>query len=492
MTDEHWYSQLITPLESVYNDILIIYDPDELGNNDEAKAALSKEYALHYYENELNLRFDISRMKKGKIIIFVTDESQHIPYDIESRAEKIYDWNLKKIFSKLDDTALKEYPHRLKEIHEKYQQIVGSLKVANSVETITLIQSWIADDPKCKEIKELVKSVQLHLDNKDPDWNHIAPLWGKISYLRDYCSEKIFEYDSLDKKIIERFDEFIDSKYADYFYGSSKDKPLTVNKVMEYLEQFKAGKIILLCFDGMSFQEWYVLKTYLENKGITKFKESTTLALLPTVTKYSRRALFSGTREYQSPLPEDRGFTKNIVEKWKCDNSKEIGFQYNAVLKWDPKYLNYDYFGIIINLFDERAHKTGNVVESKLLMQRDIINYLEQTTIEDIFHEFIKAGYRIYITSDHGTIWCLGNGRKSDKYLVEERARRALLYPNKTLAMDFVSQKEKLFENNNLLGEKVLVFPKGREMFATKNEIAITHGGVHLEEVIVPFIEVIQ
>ena len=82
-------------------------------------------------------------------------------------------------------------------------------------------------------------------------------------------------------------------------------------------------------------------------------------------------------------------------------DSKQIGFVYNAGLKWDPEYLNYDYMGIIINLFDDRAHATGNVNGSKLLMQKDVMNNLQETTIEDLFHEFIKAGYRIFITSDH-------------------------------------------------------------------------------------------
>jgi len=492
MIIEPWYYQLITPLESIYNDILIIYDPDELGKFDDVISTLSKDYTLHYYQNELRLRFAINGVKEGKVIIFVSDDPQRIPFDIESRAEKINDWSFKRIFPKLDSLALKEYPNWLQEIYEKYKRIEGSLTIANYTETKDLIQSWITDDPKCREIKEIVSLIQRSLDEKDPEWDDIAPLWGKLSYLRDYCSEKISEYENLDKKIIEKFDEFINNKYADYFYASAKDRPLTVNKVMEYLEKFKTEKILLLCFDGMAFQEWYVLKAYLEKNGITKFRESSTLALLPTVTKYSRSALFSGTRDYQFPVAEDKGFSKYIEEKWKCEDSKQIGFQYNAGLKWDPKYLNFDYIGIIINLFDERAHATGNVDGSKLLMQKDIINILLETTIEDIFREFIKAGYRIFITSDHGTVWCFGNGNKSDKYLVEDRARRALLYPNKILAMDFSSQKEvKLFENNNLLGERVLIFPKGREMFATENDTAVTHGGIHLEEVIVPFIEVL-
>ena len=58
----------------------------------------------------------------------------------------------------------------------------------------------------------------------------------------------------------------------------------------------------------MSFQEWYVLKSYLEKHGITKFREDSTLALLPTVTKISRRALFSGKKEYEIPLKRERDF----------------------------------------------------------------------------------------------------------------------------------------------------------------------------------------
>ena len=42
-----------------------------------------------------------------------------------------------------------------------------------------------------------------------------------------------------------------------------------------------------------------------------------------------------------------------------------------------------------------------------------------------------------------------------------------------------------------ILGDKVLVVPKGREMFALQGDTAVTHGGIHIEEVIVPFVEVL-
>lgn len=493
MTNDPWYYPLINQLIQIYNDIIIIYDPDNLGSLGEIVSTLSKDYILHYYENELGLRSAISSFKGKKILVFISDERLCVPYDVESRAEKITNnWSLKIIFPKLHIEVIKEYPTRLQEIYTEYKSIEGSLKTANLDETRSLVRLWIKDDIDCKEISDLVSSIKQFLNCEDPRWDAIAPLWGRLSYLKDNCSGKVFEYEVLDKEIIQKFEYFIFNRYSDLFYATSHNRPNTVNKIMEYLGYLQSEKLLLLCFDGMSFQEWNILKKKLEKHGINKFREGTIFALLPTLTKISRRSIFSGERDYQNPIDEDKGFVKYIRKHWNCEESKQIGFFYNAGQEWNPEYLNYEYIGIIINLFDDTAHSTKNVDKSKLLMQKNLINILQETQIEELFHKFLKAGYRIFITSDHGTVWCLGNGYKVEKYLVEERAKRALLYPNKTLADDFADKKRvKLFRNTNLLGEKILIFPQGREMFAAEKEVAISHGGIHLEEVIVPFIEVL-
>jgi len=86
----------------------------------------------------------------------------------------------------------------------------------------------------------------------------------------------------------------------------------------------------------------------------------------------------------------------------------------------------------------------------------------------------------------------LGNGVKVEKYLVEDRALRALIYPNAKLAEEFATKNElNLFHSPRILGEKVLVLPRGREMFSTKEKLGISHGGIHIEEVIIPFVEVL-
>ncbi len=74
---------------------------------------------------------------------------------------------------------------------------------------------------------------------------------------------------------------------------------------------------------------------------------------------------------------------------------------------------------------------------------------------------------------------------------MEENARWALLFPNKLLAENFAAGKNLIvYENSSLFGDTVAVFPPGREMFGPKGETVISHGGIHIEEVIIPFIEV--
>ena len=145
-----------------------------------------------------------------------------------------------------------------------------------------------------------------------------------------------------------------------------------------------------------------------------------------------------------------------------------------------------------INLVDDIAHSTVLIVESKRTMQNSLADVLQDTEIDKIIKEFLLNGYRVYIVSDHGSVWCRGNGYQAEKYLVDDHAKRALFYPNKILAEEFCKGKALLqYENQNISGNNVLVFPKSRDMFARTKDLMITHGGIHIEEVIVPFIEVV-
>jgi len=72
----------------------------------------------------------------------------------------------------------------------------------------------------------------------------------------------------------------------------------------------------------------------------------------------------------------------------------------------------------------------------------------------------LENGYKVYLTADHGSVCCRGNGIRPEKHLVEDRARRALLYPGRALAEDFAGKKNLwIYGNTNSLGKRLLSSP---------------------------------
>lgn len=339
-----------------------------------------------------------------------------------------------------------------------------------------------------EEIWEILKS--------DPiDWRIIAMKWGEASYFKDEGLIEEEEYRKLDAELTARFELFILSRYEELFFQNSRDNLVTIDRAMQYIGQKEGEKKLLFCFDGMAFQEWYCIKAYLEENGISGFKENAIYALLPTVTSISRRALFCGVKNIDKLKPEDKGFVEFVERNWKNLEGKYIKCFINAGSNWNQNYLDFEYLGIINNLVDNIAHHLPQItdIKNKSPMQELLKTEICKSELAKTFRTFLEAGYKIFITSDHGTIWCEGNGYVVDKYLADPKSKRALRYIEDVLARDYYKDKSTelyLFYNFEALGTNSIIIPKGRKMFSKKNITGINHGGVHLEEVIIPFIEV--
>jgi len=490
---DHWYDKLLVKLDQVYNEIIAIYDLDNLGAASDLQDHLNQNYTTYQYKNEFGLRTAITHRNEKPLLIFLPNKEQYLPYDIESRTETI-EWSLADIFENLDINVLKDYSTNfLEEIYQRYRSHRFPPGTLGTDDTRELVNSWIVKESKYIEISDLGQKIRSFIEKDNPDWKVVAQSWGRLSYLRDRENIEVGEYSELDSLICQKFEQFILEHYKDLFFSIPLEEPVTINNVMKYLGYLEGEKKALICFDGMAFQEWYLLKDYLSNHGINRFREYPVYALLPTLTHTSRRALFCGEKNLESLSREDSGFKGYITANWKNGNSKAIKLYYNAKPEWNPEYQDYDYLGIIINIVDDGAHAEKYVDKSKRLMQKKISIAINESKIIDIFENLLDNGYRVFIASDHGTVWCYGNGYRADKYLVEDKARRALIYPNDILANDFMKDKNVLkYSKKDILGEKVTVFPKGREMFAKVGDSAISHGGIHIEEVIVPFAEVLK
>ncbi|AKX96037.1 PglZ domain protein [Moorella thermoacetica] len=510
MMSEKWYAKLVNKIKRSYHDVVVVVDHDRLGRLPELRAALADTFALHDYKGELPLRRFLREHTGQRMLIFKHPEHGHLPYDVETRSDVI-SWHLQEIFPKLHPAALEGLSEEdYQRVFEAYVQKENTFQVLGLEETKEVLAGWLGTSMvggfvpdivarpsqegeggiKCR-CQALVREIEGLLSRRPVDWRAVAPLWGELSYCYCQARSKPPEIDALDQKISGAFTEYILTSYHELFYESYLTRPATVDKVLPFLAYQPAAKKVLICMDGMGFQEWCCLKQYLAGRGIDSFSVTAVFTLLPTLTRVSRRALFCGRPALGDRVEEERGFLQFVREKWLEGERRQAGVFMNIDGRWRHEYLDFDYLALACNLVDDLAHASVSVQDSKELMQKSLIMHLDGSGFAETMQRLLEEGYRVYLVADHGSVWCRGNGHQASKWLLEEKARRALLFPNKLLAEDFAAGKNLIvYENSSLFGDAVAVFPPGREMFGPKGETVISHGGIHIEEVIVPFIEV--
>ncbi len=306
--------------------------------------------------------------------------------------------------------------------------------------------------------------------------------WGAYLFL---C----FNNKSKPDKAIE---EQLDSRISDFilqggiknaFYAAAKQH-LTVDKILPFLSSLHYQKMALVCFDGMGYAEWKILQNFLLGKGF-QFKESPQFTLIPTITSISRSAIFSG--EYIAGFSKTQDDKRNFKRFWE-DRQKYMAFFREGELTGKAQLTGIDRVGMIYNLFDDIAHgmKFTAKSRSRALYFDAIQKYLSEANIEKELAMLIENGFKIYFCSDHGCVLSEGNGKKIDKYLIDKASKRATIV-KKSILNDFIEEQKYQIP---FIDDKIAIIAHNRTIFTNRNRVELSHGGITLEELVVPFVEV--
>jgi len=126
-------------------------------------------------------------------------------------------------------------------------------------------------------------------------------------------------------------------------------------------------------------------------------------------------------------------------------------------------------------------------------MHNQIRQWAQQGFLASLLTLLTQAGYTIYLTSDHGNIETTGCGKPNEGAAADLRGERVRIYPNEELR---AKTQMTNFPNSlawNPTGLPANYFPliaPNRQAFIAYGEKTVAHGGIDLEEVIVPFVKV--
>ena len=125
-------------------------------------------------------------------------------------------------------------------------------------------------------------------------------------------------------------------------------------------------------------------------------------------------------------------------------------------------------------------------------MRHWIRRWLDTGFVERLFAFLLGDGFSIYLTADHGNVDAVGVGRPNQGVIAETRGERVRVYRSETLRADSAAACTGTISLDiaGLPANFMPLFAGGRSAFVPDGDQVVVHGGVSVEELIVPFVKV--
>jgi len=366
---------------------------------------------------------------------------------------------------------------------KKYESFAKPLKIGIFVD-----QQGHNDNELEGLIEYLKQQIEIIEDIAD-QWFKIIQIMAnaKLKYLLSENEELKGNYQRIENSFNIRFQRFVDNTYGSLFSLSGVRKPVVVSRILEHINSKPAKKNALLVIDGMNYWQWNILGKALSNSDIN-FTSNASLAYIPTITAWSRQAIFKGDKP---DLSADNSKEAKLFESyWLNHGLSDFQIAYkrfsiNEPLKLEEITPDTTMLGLVCNDLDDIMH--GSILGNGQLKTSTELWIVKSKIVESI--SILKAkGFQVYITADHGNIEATGlkNLTLKDKLGALSRGKRHLHFTNETLLENFMELNKDIE-----VGRKSLsLYLKKQEAFTNENSQVITHGGSHIWEVIVPFISI--
>lgn len=372
-------------------------------------------------------------------------------------------------------------------------------------------------------------AMDMAMVNSYEEW---ADLYKKLIYweiqLEDIEDPSMFEIlESQKNEANTQFGKFIDKNYPSWFEPNTDAPTLSHTLFREKIapELSKEQPTLLVVVDNLRYDQWKAFEPFVNNH-YKKTKEEAFYSILPTATQYARNAIFSGLmpRDMESLHPE---YWKNDTDEG-GKNLHEADFLNAQMKRLGLTKLKHEYYKItnltagkkladnfkglkdndltvvVYNFVDMLSHSKTEMDVVKELASNDKAyrsltqSWFKNSPLLEMIQQAQQLGFKLIITTDHGTINVKNPskviGDRDTSLNLRYKTGRSLSYENK----DVLAAKDpKSVHLPSINMNSSFIFAKNDLFFAYPNNYnhyvsyyrnTYQHGGVSLEEMIIPFV----
>lgn len=323
------------------------------------------------------------------------------------------------------------------------------------------------------------------------------------------------------------FNKFVAQNYIDWVNGDGDEVPVMSHKLLneKVVPVMQNGlPTIMILIDNLRLDQWKAIQPLI-NESFRVVQDTAYYSILPTATQYCRNAIFSG----MMPLDIQREFPS----KWKNDDEEggknlfEADFMhsfFNRTFREEKKTeyikvtnhsagkslednilncLNNDFTAIVYNFVDMLSHARTEMEVLKELASDEAayrsltLSWFEHSPLHNALKKLAGKPVNIIFTTDHGSkrvqqpSKCMAdrntttniryksgknlNFEPKDVFEVHDPHKARL--PKANVSSTFIFAKEEVY----------FVYPNNYNHFVNYFKDTFQHGGISLEEIIIPF-----
>ena len=286
----------------------------------------------------------------------------------------------------------------------------------------------------------------------------------------------------------------------------------------------KGEKVFLVVLDNFRYDQWRMLAQEIGDQY--DIDEDLYFSILPTATQYARNAIFSGLMPNKIAqmfpdlwVDEDEEEGKNLNEEpliqtqldryrrhntfsyHKINTSAEADHLMQQLSSLQRNDLNVVVFNFIDMLSHARTESrmVRELANNESAYRSITLSWFRHSVIRDFFRQLAQTDYRVIVTTDHGSIRCtkpvkivgdrntntnlryklgksLGYNDSKELFVIKEPSKAQLPSPNLSTSYVFAT------------GDSFFAYPNNYNYYVSYYRDTFQHGGISMEEMIIPLI----